>query len=263
MGYTLLHSTNDEKSNIYRILDEIKACISSIKTELQKLKFSGDFGIALGGASAGAHLSLLYSYLIDDSEIPIKYVINIVGPLGLNPDYYYALKNINYPLDIETFENLTKIKEEINTNKLVLMRQKQVEFVYLLNYFIGNKYSNEFINSMFKGKDVDFENANFTELVNEVKYSDIRKIRDKNKCPTLCIYGGRDITIGSVQFAYLKEKADNDGRLLTLIYSKYVGHSITDIDKTSDETKKDGYLQIQFMNSQILNFSQMYFKENE
>ena len=70
MGYTLL-SGDYEHYNIYRILDEITACIESIKEELIKLGFNSDkLEIAIGGISAGAHIALLYGYSI--KKFPIK-----------------------------------------------------------------------------------------------------------------------------------------------------------------------------------------------
>ncbi len=62
MEYTLLKGQYPE-SNIYRIMDEITACIKAIKTYLINLGFNGNkLKLAIGGYSAGAHLTLLYSY---------------------------------------------------------------------------------------------------------------------------------------------------------------------------------------------------------
>ena len=258
MGYTLLNTTNDENTNIFRIIDEIKACISSIKSKLYSLNFTGELGLALGGSSAGAHLSLLYSYLVKDSDIKIKFVINMVGPIGLNPDYFYILKNKSTPLDIETFKNKSLM---INAeNSTIIQMKNYTLLVTLMNYFLGQKYSKEFLESMFKGKELDINNSNFTKMLDEVKYADVTKIKDKNKCPTLCIYGGVDNVAGIAQFAYLKEKADKDGRYLKLIYSKYAGHNFLEIDKSSPESIKDGINALRLMNSYILHFSELYFK---
>ena len=59
MNYTLLVKKYNEY-NIFRILDEITSCIDNIKTELKNEGFDENkLELALGGASSGAHLSLL------------------------------------------------------------------------------------------------------------------------------------------------------------------------------------------------------------
>mgnify|MGYP002860590382 FL=1 len=87
MGYTLL-GEKYKNSNIFRVLDEVSACVQSIVGKLtSEFGFREDrLGIALGGGSAGAHIALLYSYLMKKNSIPIpiKFIINTVGPIGLN-----------------------------------------------------------------------------------------------------------------------------------------------------------------------------------
>ena len=51
------------------------------------------------GGSSGAHLSLLYSYMIKNPPIPIKIIINNVGPVTLNPDYFWQTEPGKEPLD--------------------------------------------------------------------------------------------------------------------------------------------------------------------
>ena len=103
MGYTLLIG-NYSHYNIYRILDEITACIENIKEQLETLGFnSNKLGMAIGGVSAGTHISLLYGYSIKKTPIPLKFLINIVGPLSLEPEYWYKPATYN-----ETLDNLEK-----------------------------------------------------------------------------------------------------------------------------------------------------------
>ena len=42
----------------------------------------------IGGISAGAHIALLYGYSIKNSPIKIKFLINIVGPLSLESEFW-------------------------------------------------------------------------------------------------------------------------------------------------------------------------------
>ena len=113
VNYTLL--INEYKVfSIFRIIDEITACIKAIKKELVRRGFAEDkLLLGLGGVSAGGHIALLYSYLIKDINIiPIKFVINNVGPIGLHEEYFYKIKSHNETLvnidDIPVIEQAKK-----------------------------------------------------------------------------------------------------------------------------------------------------------
>ena len=84
MSYTLIREEyKDFKANIFRILDEITTCIQSIKNILAKEGFNIDkLEMAIGGVSAGAHLSLLYSFSMKNIPLPLKYIIDFVGPVS-------------------------------------------------------------------------------------------------------------------------------------------------------------------------------------
>ena len=87
MSYTLLIE-NFTDYNIFKIMDEITACIQNIKEQLISRHFDGDkLELALGGTSAGGHIALLYTYSITNSPIPIKFLIDIVGPVSIEPKY--------------------------------------------------------------------------------------------------------------------------------------------------------------------------------
>ena len=79
VGYTLLTKPFTD-FNIFRIIDEITACIKAIKRKLLELGFKENkLRMSIGGISAGGHLSLLYSYLNKNIDIiPLKFVVNIV-----------------------------------------------------------------------------------------------------------------------------------------------------------------------------------------
>lgn len=84
------------QKNVYKIVLLIiiflRACINNIKAQLNKEGFDeNELEIALGGASAGVHLSLLYGYYIKNNPIPVKFVINIVGLVSLEPDFWYLI----------------------------------------------------------------------------------------------------------------------------------------------------------------------------
>lgn len=80
MSYTLINDANRDTYSVMTVLDEITLAIEEIK------KFSEEKGLnitklATSGYSAGAHLSMLYSYSrADESAIPLAFAANKVGP---------------------------------------------------------------------------------------------------------------------------------------------------------------------------------------
>ena len=62
MNHTLLIEKFKD-SSIFRILDDITACITSMKEELKNRGFNENkLELAIGGYSSGAHITLLYGY---------------------------------------------------------------------------------------------------------------------------------------------------------------------------------------------------------
>ena len=234
MGYTLLTKPYKDYS-IYKNMDEITACIKSIKKELKAKEFKEDkLRFALAGYSSGAHLALLYSYLmknIDINNIKIDFLINIVGPMGLDPEYYYFLTNFSEPLN--DIENKTSIKKALEEGKLIKM-PPGVDFLNDMNMFLGDKYSTEEINSIIENGKINNESDIYKKMYNAVKYSYIPLINDNNKIKTLCIYAGADEMIGEAHYSYLKEKAENDGRILEFVYMKYESHMFIMPDLTKE-----------------------------
>ncbi len=80
MSYTLINEDNTDTYSVMTVLDEISLAIEEIK------RFSEEKGLnitkmATSGYSAGAHLSMLYSYSrADESPIPLAFAANKVGP---------------------------------------------------------------------------------------------------------------------------------------------------------------------------------------
>ena len=68
----------------------------SIKNYLKSEGFNENkLEMALGGYSSGAHISLLYAYYFKETPIPIKFVINYCGPVTLELEYWFQIKDIN------------------------------------------------------------------------------------------------------------------------------------------------------------------------
>ena len=261
MGYTLL-GEKYKNSNIFRVLDEVSACVQSIVDKLtSEFGFREDrLGIALGGGSAGAHIALLYSYLMKKNSIPIpiKFIINTVGPIGLNTKYFSRLTNQSEPLD--NIENLEVLKIAFAQKKIGEYKPT-VLFANFMNYFLGKKYSKEFMDSMkINALYVNGSNPNYTLLCDESIYSDITHIKDQRPdCPMICLYAGRDTVAGLAQFAYLNETARGN-RSIKFIYSKYSPHNILKFEITTDEAIKDQKLRIKMLNAYIIEYAKKYFK---
>ena len=99
MSHTLLNGQYKEY-NLFRIIDEIEAALKTLKNFLIKKGFEENkLEVIMKGGSSGAHLCLLYSYMIKNPPIPIKMIINNVGPVTLDPQYFLQTKPNSPPLD--------------------------------------------------------------------------------------------------------------------------------------------------------------------
>ena len=93
MGYTVL-SGDYEQYNIYRILDEITTAIESIIKELEDMGFDRNkLELAIGGISAGAHISLLYGDTIKNCPHPVSIIHKF--------DILYSWENISKKVNIK------------------------------------------------------------------------------------------------------------------------------------------------------------------
>ena len=87
MDYSLISEKHPEVT-IKTMLDEIAACTAALKKQLEKEGYHVS-GMAIGGTSAGGHLSMLYAYSRGkDSAIPIAFVFEKVGPVSVTKDFW-------------------------------------------------------------------------------------------------------------------------------------------------------------------------------
>ena len=253
MDYTLL-TDNYKEYNIFRILDEISACIESISQKLINEGLTQDkLEIALGGYSAGAHLALLYSYSVKKTPLPIKFIIDISGPVTLEPKYWKKMSDDN-----ETLNNIEpeEIIKALNESKIIDAIEDDYFLLNLMNIFLGKKYSDEELNTMMENKKIIENNEKYQELLNNVKYAFPTEYSNNNTIPTLCIYGGNDTLIGVAQYAYLKSLSNKIENKLVLIYSKYSNHYVINFNT------QNGIDAMREMHYQILNFAKLYFSYN-
>ena len=179
VGYTLLIN-NYKDFSIFKILDEITACIKAIKKELKDLGFDANkLKLAIGGYSAGSHIALLYSYLIKDINIiPIQFVIDFVGPIGLDPKYYYKF---NSSLEsLESIEDLAIIEQAIKDGKIV-KNYPDLSFLTLMNAFSGNKYTAVELALMLNiNGNINYESKIYLKMFNQIRYGYITEFEIAN-----------------------------------------------------------------------------------
>ena len=249
MNYTLLVKKYKDH-NIFKIIDEITACIESIKDKLKNEGFDENkIEVALGGMSAGAHLSLLYAYSIKKTPIPIKFVINIVGPISLEPKFWGLINKGEESLDNIEPES---INNGIKEKRIVELKDETV-LLKIMNAFTGNKYNDKEINEMMENKKIKKDNEHYKEILKFCENAFPIKYINSNTVPTLCEYGGRDSIIGIAQYSYLKQYSMKYGNKIELVYFKDAEHLL--IDET-----EEGMNSVREMHYQILHFAKTYFR---
>jgi acetyl esterase/lipase len=243
IGYTLI-KTNNTQTNMYRILDEITAAINSTGEYLSKEGFdTNKLEFAIGGHSAGGHLSLLYAYSINNIPYPIKFVVDLLGPVSIEPECFIQLKDNNEPLqNIEQKD----IDEAIKSNKTKNKNEPvDIKSLRMINTFIGNQYNEDELNEILTNN----ESLLYKQFMNKIQYAFPTIYVNKKTLPTICLYSGKDEVIGIGHYAFIKKKfEENNNNNISLIYSKYTGHNDYAKIKTINGLKAMNKL-----NSEILN----------
>ena len=248
VGYTLLISKYKDY-NIFRQLDEITACIQSIKEQLKSQGFNENkLEIAIAGYSAGAHLALLYSYLMKNSPIPIKFAVNLCGPMSLEPKYFYKNAKANDTLDNL---HLEEIQKALNEKRIVRTNEDDSGLLSFMNLFTGSKYSEADLKEMIlENKKINYDGEKYKEMDKIVQHAYPVNFINSNSVPTICLYGGNDEVVGVTQYAYLEERYKDN---LHLIYSRYATHNFLDFQT------EVGTNSLRELNYQILDFAKKYF----
>ena len=255
LGYTLLLEKYKEYS-IFRILDEITSCIENIKEQLKNKGFDIDkLEMAIGGMSAGAHIALLYGFKIKNTPIPIKFIIDIVGPISLEIDDWYKVENNN------TLENIEpeNIENALKDKKIVkIFGENDDVLIKIMNTFIGNKYNEKELKEMVDSKNkIKKDNEKYKTLykiannlfpINYINYDTV---------PVICEYGGNDNIVGIIGYSKMKKLFDQYNRKIELVYMRYGGHSLESINT------ENGMQAIRKIHFKILEFANTYFTPDD
>ncbi len=88
MNYTLYTEENKDSYTVDAVLDQIDLAFGYIKSFAEDMGITVSYG-ATSGYSAGAHLSMLYSFSRGDTApLDIKFTANLAGPADINPDIW-------------------------------------------------------------------------------------------------------------------------------------------------------------------------------
>ena len=246
MEYTNCLDKYKEKS-AFRILDEITACIKSIKKELESQGFNGDkLELSLYGISAGAQLSLVYGFSNQNKILPLKYLMNSVGPISLDSNYWYKPTISNITLDnIENCEDVIAAENNHTFTQMDLTLN-----VKIMNSMYGKKYTQEDLSKLVINNVIQTENEIYKDLYNVVKYGYPVYVIGNNTIPMLCLYGGNDGMIGVAHYCYLKKAYIDNGAEdnITLVYMKHAGHERFHhwVEEDIIAMKKMHYLMVKF-----------------
>ena len=254
--YTLLkRSMNDNTLSIFRNLDEIDACIKSIKNVLGEIDVdTSKLKLIIGGASSGSHLAMLYSYSRgQNSPIPLKFIVNAVGPVDMKTPNWKAFNNVTDAV-LDAGLGYTAIEAQRSAGNLVKFKLAGEDEKYWSDYQIlrvangmcGIPFTLEQVRAATDAGEediVDPTNAAYKSMTKPGGGEDLLSVTNyigANKFPIISAYGGMDTIVGIAQYAKL-EKALNDQSVAhEYFYFRNSDHS--EITREKDQVTYDAFL---------------------
>ena len=255
--YTLLkRAMDDPTGSIFRDLDEIDACITSIKTGLDELGFdTSKVDLVIGGASSGSHLAMLYSYSRGSAAaLPIKFIVNAVGPVDIKPDNWKYFKVANDAvLDAGlSYDAIETQRSAGNLGNLSIAGQKgeegedtswnEYQTMRIANGMCGLPFPLSQVEETANESKSEIAHPNDASISmtkaggGEDLLSVTNWITAANKIPMIAAYSGKDTIVGIAQYAKLQHALDLVGTTYQHYYFRDCGH--TDIHKDETEYAK-------------------------
>ena len=241
-----------KEKGFFRILDEITACIKSIKNELVSQGFNGDLlELSLYGISAGGQLILLYTFSIKNKIIPLKYIMNSVGVASIEPQNWFIPAKDNITLDsielVEDIENAKKNGSIIPGDNSILL--------HITNLMTGKKLSLEEENKLVSNNKINIEDEKYKQMYKYAKYGSPINVIGNCTIPMLCLYGGNDNLVGVTHYSNLKKAYKENGgeNNIELIYMKYGGH-----ERFHHGTEHD-IIAMKMMHAKMVEYAKKYF----
>ena len=257
LKYTLLsRDMNDKSLSIFRDLDEIDASIASIKNGLENNGFTtSNTQLALCGGSSGSHLSMLYAYSRGDkSVLPIKFIMNAVGPVDIKPAAWKRFIDASEDV-LNGGLSASAIATQESASNITTLRiadDKAADPIYWNNYetmriangMCGLPYTLAQVEEAAKNDKTDIDASKEVSISmtktdgGEDQLSVTYWLKKASfKIPMICAYAGQDSVVGINQYATLQaalnEKGYTEDVDYTLIYFKNCNH--TDIKAEKDE----------------------------
>ncbi len=248
--YSLLRKEMDDPTlSIFRDLDEIDACIKSLKSVLDELGFdTTKTKLVLGGASSGAHLAMLYSYSRGDkAALPLQFIVDAVGPVDIKPDSWKCFTNASEEVVHAgiTASDISAQSSNLSTLPVAGMGYNWDEYhtMFIANGMCGLPNSVADIEASSADKEtIDMPHSTAAELMvkadgGEDKLSVTYWIdKGLNNYPVVCAYAGRDSVVGINQYARLEVALDAKGIQHPFFYFENSNHQ--DIDnKAADRVE--------------------------
>lgn len=240
--YTLLkREMNDNTLSIFRDLDEIDACIKSIKKVLGELEFdTSKTSLVIGGASSGSHLAMLYAYSRgNQSVLPIKFIVDAVGPVDIDPYNWKAFVNetdaalasIEYNAieDQRSGHNLKELgisgqNDTWNDYQTMKIANGMCGLPYSLTEIEASSSDQIHVNQPNAASNSMLKNGGGEDQVSVTYWID--KITDASqKYPIICAYSGKDRIVGIAQYAKLQHSLESKGIEKAYFYFKDCGHA--------------------------------------
>ncbi len=248
--------TNTELS-LFRNLDEIDACLKSIKSVIGQLGFNTEKShLVIGGASSGSHLAMLYSYSRGDkSPLPISFVVNAVGPTDIKPYVWKAFIDDSASiLDAGLDKNAIKAQADADNLQTLNVAIKSLDFNWndyrtlrIANGMCGLPYSSAAIAALTDSGKTEIVHPDYDAAVGMLKSGGGEDqvsvtywmTHTSNKYPMVCAYAGLDGVVGIAQYANLQTTLDSEGIAYKYTYFRNSKHD--EISKDKDPT---GYAEL-------------------
>jgi acetyl esterase/lipase len=181
--------------NSFTMLDDITTCIQTVNDTLEKFEIKTD-SLALCGYSAGGNLAMLYSYSkFNESAIPIKFVVDMVGPTDYHKSTWGFEEGITSEIGDEDYLN------------------------YAISHLSGKSLN-----------DISAEEKE--EIVNSI--SPVYFV-NSSSVPSILAYGDSDTIVGIKQQDPLINKLNETGAKYDYILFDNCGHILTDNNTKYEE----------------------------
>ena len=254
--YTLLNQKMDNPSlSLFRDLDEIDACITSIKESLGSLGFdTTKTHLVIGGASSGAHLSMLYTYSRGkDAALPIEFVIDAVGPVEIKPRAWKYFGDNSEEIRDAGLSYAAISIQEANGNLYELpvageeYGWNEYQTMKIANGMCGIPYDLDTVRAA-----ADEEQKYIADPTNEAAISmtkdgggeDLLSITSyidaTTTTPLIAAYAGQDWTVGIAQYAQLDKALTTYGVTHEMVYFRDQDH--TEISEEKNPTKYQEFI---------------------